>query len=157
MRTTWTLGKNMQQPTILHVPRDGRPHHRRMRTVQIILPFFFRTSHGTAHNGSTTTPRTYGPVIVDTRTNTVLTGEGFKCFTSNQRGKGSLPILTGSLNGKQATFFLDTGSSLTIIDAKTAKDYGLTTAWSPSTCAIKGIGGTVKILGLIRCKLLWDN
>ena len=100
--------------------------------------------------------RNDGPAIVDTRTNKALTGEGFKCFTAGIYEE-NLPLLPGFLNGRETNFFLDTGSSLTIIGAQTVKDYGLATTINPTACFIKGIGGTVKVLGFIECKLIWDN
>ena len=37
------------------------------------------------------------------------------------------------------------------------KEYGLSATIHPSTCVIMGIGGSVKVLGYIECKLLWDD
>ena len=95
---------------------------------------------------------------MDTRTNRILTGEGFKCFTAKTgMYGGGIPLLPGFLNGRHAKYFLDTGSSLSIIGAQAVKEYGLSATIHPSTCVIKGIGGSVKVLGYIECKLLWDD
>ena len=95
---------------------------------------------------------------MDTRTNIVMTGEGLRCFTAKVgMYGGGIPLLPGFLNGRHTKFFIDTGSSLSIIGAQTVKEYGLATTIHPSSCVIKGIGGTVKVLGYIECKLLWDD
>ena len=95
---------------------------------------------------------------MDTRTNTVMTGEGLRCFTAKSGVYGGgVPLLPGFLNGRHTSFFLDTGSSLSIIGAQTVREYGLTTTIHPSSCVIKGIGGSVKVLGYIECKLIWDD
>ena len=46
---------------------------------------------------------------------------------------------------------------MSIIGAQTVKEYGLATTIHPSSCVIKGIGGSVKVLGYIECKLIWDD
>ena len=70
---------------------------------------------------------------------------------------GGKPLLPGFLNGRHAKYFLDSGSSLSIIGAQTVKEYGLSATIHTSTCVIMGIGGSVKVLGYIECKLLWDD
>ena len=103
-------------------------------------------------------PLTHGPAIIDPRYNTVLTDIGLHCFISHLgTHSGSKPLLPGLLNGRPAKLFLDTGSTISIIDARTIREYGLSTKMHPSPLQIHGISGSVKVLGFIECKLLWED
>ena len=103
-------------------------------------------------------PLTHGPAIIDPRYNTILTDIGLHCFISHLRThSGSKPLLPGHLNGRPAKLFLDTGSTISIIDARTIREYGLSTKMHPSPLQIHGISGSVKVLGFIDCKLLWED
>ena len=88
----------------------------------------------------------------------VQTGEGLLCLTSNLGVHNSnKPLLAGLINGKQANLFLDTGSSISIISSQTIKQYGIVAKMHPSCLRIHGVSGSVKVMGFITCKLIWDD
>ena len=98
------------------------------------------------------------PVIIDPRDNEIRTGNGLLCLTSNLGVHHSnKPLLSGSLNDRQANMFLDTGSSISIISSQTIKQYGIVAKMHPSCLRIHGVSGSVKVMGFIFCQLVWDN
>ena len=76
-----------------------------MHGFQERVPDFFRGGGRRPCTGPRL-PGIKGLVIVDTRTNKIMTGEGFKCFTANAgMYGGGKPLLPGFLNGRQAKLF----------------------------------------------------
>ena len=57
------------------------------------------------------------------------------------------PLMEASINAKPARFFLDSGSSLSLISTKTLKEFHLTTAIHPTNIRIMGVTGNMSVVG----------
>ena len=57
------------------------------------------------------------------------------------------PLLSSSLNGLPCAIFLDTGSSCSLVSSWALKYFGLHPAITPANLTLKGLGGSLPVLG----------
>ncbi|MEL7521109.1 MAG: retropepsin-like aspartic protease, partial [Cyanobacteria bacterium J06553_1] len=67
------------------------------------------------------------------------------------------PLLEAFLCDKAAKFFLDGGSSISIISRETLNDFGLTPMIHTTNIVIRGVTGSMNVLGTTILKLVWDS
>ena len=67
------------------------------------------------------------------------------------------PLLPGTLQGKGATFFLDTGSDISIISKSTLIQYGFNSQMHPSPLRIVGVSGCVGVMGWVEGEIHWKD
>ena len=78
------------------------------------------------------------------------------CFGESSRTKDhffNAPILKHEINGSVANFFVDTGSSICIISLEALDHFHFPGTVKPSSVVIKGLGGTLSVVGSINLEL----
>ena len=80
-----------------------------------------------------------------------------QCMSADFETRSNMykPLLPGLLNGHTATFFLDTGSDISIISTSALRKYGFNTRIFPSHLQIHGISGVIGVAGWIRSHVSW--
>ena len=67
------------------------------------------------------------------------------------------PLLAGLLNGRNAHFFLDSGSCISLCSLQTLKDYGLSPTIHSSNIMIVGVTRSMNVVGKAVLNLAWGN
>ena len=86
----------------------------------------------------------------------VFSNLAIACFGESsypQSNFHNAPVLKHDVNGSPCKFFLDTGSSVCIISQEALEEFNIQGNIKRSTVIIKGLGGTLKVVGSIGINL----